>query len=204
MRQGTLGWTCRAVLALAVPLLLGGCAAPPTNDGGDPAAAASASTRYGGPGAKHERKGQDVMFAMMVIPHNQQAIQLLQLRQERGASPGLNAVLGGAIAARQAHVPLLRTWVEAWGERVPDILDAHRAHLPGMAQKADLQALAALSGIAFDERWLRVMVAHDEGLVTICRTELDKGSFPGAHRLATDLISRMGEEIASLREHASP
>ncbi len=188
---------------LGSPLLFAGCsggrgvAAPPGTS------STELSARYGPPGPKHQRNGDDVMFAMMLIPHDRQALGLLDLRLQRGALGGLEDVIAEARPRREARIPFLESWVIAWGERVPEILDAHRAHLPGMAQRPDLQALAAAEGAAFDATWLRLMLAHDRGVVAMCEQVIAQGRYDPLKRFATDTADAMRAELTAF-EAARP
>jgi uncharacterized protein (DUF305 family) len=142
----------------------------------------------------------DVTFAQHMIPQHRQALELAALARTRAARPEV-AVLATEIAgAQQPEIDRMTAWLAAWGAPVP----AGHVVLPGMVTDADLAALRAATGAAFDRRFLTLMIAHHEGAVRLARTEVAEGRDPAATALAEEIVATQGAEIAVMRGLLGP
>ena len=124
----------------------------------------------------------DVAFMQHMIVHHAQAVEMVELLQTRGVHPTVRR-LGQRIAqSQEAEIALMRGWLSDRGQplEMPDMggghvgMDhsAHAGHamapsdtpiMPGMLSPAQLQALAAASGPAFDRLFLEGMIRHHQG-----------------------------------------
>ena len=85
--------------------------------------------------------------------------------------------------------------------------EGHGAHagagtgMPGMLTEAQMRALAAASGEAFDQRFLRDMIQHHRGAVTMVKElfgTYGAGQDESVFRLATDVNVDQETEIARM------
>jgi uncharacterized protein (DUF305 family) len=124
----------------------------------------------------------DVAFMQHMIVHHAQAVEMVELLQTRGAHPTVQR-LGQRIAqSQEAEMALMREWLIDRGQPVemPGMggghagMDhsAHAGHamppsdtpvMAGMLSPAQMQALAAASGPAFDRLFLEGMIRHHQG-----------------------------------------
>ena len=72
----------------------------------------------------------------------------------------------------------------------------------GMMSPADLEHLASLSGEAFDEEFLRQMIAHHEGAITMAEAALRDGSDPEISTLAQQISDAQRAEVDEMLEMA--
>ncbi len=125
---------------------------------------------------------EDVAFMQHMIVHHGQAVEMVELLQSRGVHPTVQR-LGQRIAlSQQAEMDLMRGWLTDRGQPVdmPGMggghagMDhsAHAGHamppsetpvMAGMLSPAQMQALAAASGPAFDRLFLEGMIRHHQG-----------------------------------------
>ncbi|SCG80425.1 Uncharacterized conserved protein, DUF305 family [Micromonospora echinaurantiaca] len=194
----------RAALAGAgtvVVLALAGCAGDhsPSGMGHDQprstTTGASASAAAFGPA--------DVMFAQMMIPHHQQAVEMADLAATRAADPEVKRLAGQIKAAQAPEIATMRGWLAAWGRPMPSPGGEmpHMDHgMPGMMSAADMARLAAASGREFDRQFLTMMIAHHEGAITMAEDELADGANSDAKKLAQEIITAQRAEIATMRE----
>ena len=122
----------------------------------------------------------DVRFMQHMIVHHAQAVEMVQLMETRASSPTVRR-LGERIAQSQAaEMDLMREWLEG---RAPVTAPAdphaghggHGAHpvgaasdvpvMPGMLSPAQMEALAAATGPAFDRLFLEGMIQHHQGAI---------------------------------------
>ena len=92
----------------------------------------------------------DVMFARMMIPHHQQAVEMSDIIMAKDGVPGQVVELAGEIASAQGpEIEQLTTWLGQWGEPTqPE--DSHGGHdmseMEGMLSEQELQELANAPG----------------------------------------------------------
>ena len=126
--------------------------------------------------------GDDVAFMQHMIVHHGQAVEMVELLRTRGVHPTVGR-LGQRIAlGQEAEIALMRGWLTDRGQplEMPGMggghagMDhpAHAGHampasdmpiMAGMLSPAQMQALAAASGPAFDRLFLEGMIRHHQG-----------------------------------------
>ena len=117
----------------------------------------------------------DVAFMQMMIVHHNQAVVMAALAPSRTNHPQLLTVAGRITASQKDEMKFMRDWLT---ERrapvaIPAMDHAAMAHpmdhsgpaMKGMASPAQLAALAAVKGVAFDRMFLDLMIAHHRGAV---------------------------------------
>ena len=146
----------------------------------------------------------DVKFMQGMIGHHAQAIEMTALIAERTSREEMK-LLGQRIAVSQAdEMDMMRTWLRARGQDVP----AEHAHhtpegmMPGMLSPEQMAELAAATGDAFDKLFLRYMIQHHEGALSMVD---DLFKTPGAgqegdiNAFAADVDSDQRMEIDRMR-----
>ena len=166
------GAACRVTLVAIVFAAPAGCAAPPIIQPGPPGepvailsaeeAIAIAETRY---------SPADVRFMRDMIPHHHQALEMAALVGARTNDPELLDIAGRIKAAQGDEIRFMQGWLAERGEPVPDPASPHHMHMShemaGMASPAQMAALAAAEGTAFDRLFLTLMIRHHDGAVTM-------------------------------------
>ncbi|MFI1412134.1 DUF305 domain-containing protein [Streptomyces sp. NPDC020707] len=193
--------TAAVTVASAAALVLAACGGDGTSghDGhgagsGSGSASASASSAAAASG-KHN--AADVTFAQGMIPHHRQAVEMAELAEGRARSAEVSEL---AAAIKKAQGPEIRTlsgWLTSWGEDVPAEggMD-HSAHDMGsMMTDEEMTGLENASGKAFDTAFLKLMIKHHEGAVTMARTEQADGASVAAVRLAGRIVTAQSTEI---------
>lgn len=146
--------------------------------------------------------GADTMFAQMMIPHHEQAIELsdLALDPATGAGDEVRALATAIAAAQDPEIDEMTALLEGWGEPVAmDSGEDHSGMMSGMLTVDELDALAALRGQEFDRAWLEAMIAHHEGAVSMAEDVLADGESAEIRDLAGRITAAQGDEIARMR-----
>jgi uncharacterized protein (DUF305 family) len=142
----------------------------------------------------------DVMFAEMMIPHHQQAVQMAQLAATRAANPQVKDLAAHIQAAQDPEITTMKGWLASWGE--PTAMpgsSGHSAHgMSGMMGDADMTKLRSMSGKAFDREFLTMMLAHHQGAIDMAKTEQNDGRYTAAKQLAANIIRTQTEEISRM------
>lgn len=170
-------------------------------------AAAIATVLLSGCGAISDRFGSahmgastanaaDVMFAQMMIPHHEQAVEMAQLAATRSSDAEVLDLAARIAAAQQPEIDLMKSWLTTWG--VAEMSDHSGHDMAGMMSGDDLTALAATNGTAFDKAFLAMMIAHHEGALTMVEPVLDSQD-PAVRTLAAAIVDAQTREIAEMR-----
>ena len=142
----------------------------------------------------------DVMFAQMMIPHHQQAVEMAEIAL--GKSDASSQVRVLATGIKQAQDPEFQTmtgWLKQWGASAPAGGMAHGGMGSGMMSDADMAALEQASGEAFDQKWTSMMIAHHEGAIDMARQVLASTEDPDVKALAEAIVKAQTEEITTMR-----
>jgi uncharacterized protein (DUF305 family) len=150
----------------------------------------------------------DVRFMQTMIVHHAQALTMSGLAPERTERNDLRLLAERIAVSQQDEIALMRDWLVAAGESVPDLEHAHhrashdRAAMVGMASDTELAQLAAARGPAFDRLFLELMIRHHEGALAMVAELFDT---PGAaersdvYRVAAEIDADQRAEIARMR-----
>ncbi|WP_328447070.1 MULTISPECIES: DUF305 domain-containing protein [unclassified Amycolatopsis] len=163
-------------LLVAVALLLAGC--------GSGATASAPSYN-----------AADVMFLQMLIPQNQQGIEIVRLVRDRGSLPADLKVLAAAIeSTQQTEIDDMKNWLRDWHQ--PEAMDmnpqAHAGH-GGMQMTAPdlVGTLKTAPEAEFGRKFLDVLTGQQQGAVELAQTE--NGTSGGVNAQARDLARRVIE-----------
>lgn len=185
--QHTLGrLTGGPALLAACTLALAGCGTP----GAAPSSSASTS-------ASAAFNDADAMFAQMMIPHHQQALQMSEtLLAKPGLDPRVGSLAQQIKAAQAPEITTLKGWLSSWG-RPESMPVGHSMH--GMLSETDLGELGSADAAAASKLFLTRMIAHHEGAVSMAQVEKATGRHEGALAMASAIIASQSKEIDEMR-----
>ena len=206
------------VAALLLAAALAGCGNSATTDTASTTAAAvpTQSSPSAAQAAAHNKA--DMMFARMMIPHHEQAIEMSEIVLAKpGIDPRVVDLARQIAAAQGPEIEKMQGWLDEWGMAdMPDMSDmpGHGGDMPGhggmdgsgmtgmagMMTEAQMQALNNAEGVEASKLFLTGMIAHHEGALTMARDEIDNGEFPDAVALATSILDSQQQEIDTMNE----
>ncbi|MBQ0990006.1 DUF305 domain-containing protein [Micromonospora sp. H61] len=204
-----------AALTFTAAVILTGCGAGDHSSaaGGHSSTMASPTATSGqntSPGAGNPA---DVMFAQMMIPHHQQAVQMADLAATRATGPEVKQLAAQIKAAQGPEIDTMTQWLAAWGTPTPTANNTGMHHgtspsampgmdhsMPGMMTDADMAKLAAATGTKFDKQFLTMMIAHHQGAITMAKDETTNGANADAKALAQQIIDDQQAEIATMNK----
>ncbi|MEV0890580.1 DUF305 domain-containing protein [Promicromonospora sp. NPDC050262] len=179
--------TLLSAIALSAALALTGCAG--SEEPGQQTAAEHAG-----------HNDADVMFAQMMIPHHEQAIEMADAVLARPDADPRVAELATQVKAAQApEIETLTGWLDTWGAEPTGEHGGH-AGMDGMMSDEDLQALAGATGPAADRLFLEQMVVHHEGAVEMAQAQVESGQEAGAVEMAQTIVETQTAEIETMEE----
>jgi uncharacterized protein (DUF305 family) len=144
----------------------------------------------------------EVRFLRDMIVHHQQAIEMARLGPERAAALDVKRIADRIAASQAPEIEAMNTWLRTHGQ--PTVDPAHAGHeshdgMPGMATPAQLDALRAATGTAFDALFLQLMITHHEGALTMAGDIQLKGKDPRIQEIADEVIAVQSAEINRMR-----
>ncbi|GAA4560460.1 DUF305 domain-containing protein [Planotetraspora kaengkrachanensis] len=164
---------------------------------GEPGRTAEPGERIGESEAR--AAAADVRFAEMMIPHHRQALEMAALAPDRTTEPLVRAIARRIESGQGPEIAVMTSWLESLGRAAPDGHD-HDGGGYGMATLQEMNRLRTVRGAAFDDMFLRLMIRHHEGAITMAGEELGKGQDRAMRKMAQDVMSGQQIEIARMRK----
>ena len=164
----------------------------------------------------------DVRFMQMMIPHHHQAVVMAEMAPDRTNDEAVLDLAGRILAAQEDEIAFMREWLEERGEEAPDPAEAerhaamgHSGHgmshggmvddedrkAMGMATDAELDALKASEGTAFDRQFLTLMIPHHRGaldMVSALRRQPGTAVDPAFYDFLSDIEADQSAEIRQM------
>ncbi|MFF6788087.1 DUF305 domain-containing protein [Streptomyces filamentosus] len=137
----------------------------------------------------------DVMFAQMMIPHHQQALEMAKLADGRAEDADIKRIVAAVEKAQDPEIQKMKTWLKDWGKPESAGMDHG---MTGMMSEQDMKDLAAVKGKDFDRKFAELMIAHHKGAVEMARQEQKNGGNTEAKALAGEVVRAQEAEIAEL------
>lgn len=198
---------------LAIFLALSGC-----SSGGETAAGRTGGAAVVAPGrpgepaktltAEEARKARgddapnaaDFGYVRMMVPHHQQALVMTDLAERYAADARVGRLAERIAAAQGPEIDAMKGWLSGHGgARAQDGHQHHAEHgMPGMAGAADLARLRAARGGKFDALFLKLMIAHHRGAVSMATEVLSGGRNTLVEEMANDVIAQQTAEIGRM------
>jgi uncharacterized protein (DUF305 family) len=181
--------------ALATAAVVSSCAGPPSSH-----EHASQDTR------STEHNAADVAFAQNMIPHHQQAVDMSAMVPSRTANPDVVVLANHIGSDQQSEIDMLKELLARWGEPTGADHAGHDGHaamgIDGMVDAATMERLQYLRGGEFDGLWLRSMIKHHQGAVTMAQHEVAHGQNPDAVKMAKIIVDWQQLEIGQMTKLA--
>lgn len=143
----------------------------------------------------NEFSSVDTMFAQMMIPHHEQAVEMSELAKTRSSNPDVLALAQQIHDAQAPEIELMQSWL-ADGEEV-DMMD-HDMGMGGMLDETDMATLEAATGAQFDKLFLEGMIAHHEGALQMTELILDSNN-EDVKTLGENIVAGQTAEIAAMK-----
>ncbi|MBM0261186.1 DUF305 domain-containing protein [Corynebacterium macginleyi] len=204
-----------SALAVASTLVLAACgeATELGNIDATTSATSTATTEADGE-ISADHNDADIMFAQMMIPHHQQAVEMSEmLLAKEGIPAQVVEFAQGVIDAQEPEIDRMNAMLEAWGQQpVTDsggmeTMDemggmdhGEMGAMSGMMSQEDMTALEESQGTEAARLYLEQMIAHHEGAVDIARDEVADGQNSHAITLAEQIINDQEAEIAQIQQ----
>jgi uncharacterized protein (DUF305 family) len=206
-------------LALAGALTLTACGGTDTDGGTDTTSTPAASETEASPtptGTASDSPGEvsaehndaDVMFAQMMIPHHQQAVEMSEMLLAKTDIPAeVTDFAQQVIDAQGPEIDRMNTMLDTWGASAASEAEVEGmdhgsgtgSGMTGMMSDEDMRRLDQAQGTEAARLYLEQMIHHHEGAVEMAREQVETGQNPQAQALAQEVIDAQQAEITQMR-----
>ena len=215
--------TTLTTLALASALALAGCGTSGEETAGEApetttsAAAGTGSTdtatatpSTSAQAVTEEHNDADTMFAQMMIPHHEQAVQMSEVMLAKDdLDPDIEALANKIVAAQGPEIDRLEQMLQTWGEPTSaaagDMGHESMGHdsdsgsgMEGMMTEEDMDQLQAAEGDEAAELFLTQMTEHHRGAIDMAKEEVTNGQNSQAIAMAQKVIDDQEAEIQEM------
>ena len=140
--------------------------------------------------------GTDIMFAQMMIPHHQQAVDMSTLAETHTTNPEILALAKQIKDAQAPEIKKMTAWIESSNASM-DM--GHDMGMNGMLSDEQMTALGDAQGAAFDKLYLEGMIGHHEGALQMAKM-IENSSNAEAITLAGNIVSSQSAEIEKMKQ----
>jgi uncharacterized protein (DUF305 family) len=196
-----------AVVSLATVALAGPGGKGKGNGNGNGKPSATTTTDAPPPPPPTSANEADANFVRMMIPHHHQALVLSRLTPDRTANTELLALAARIDVEQTVEIATMQQWQVFYGfdETDPEsaygmvMQDPAMIEMMGMATQAELDQLETLSGGAFDQLFLQLMIDHHQGAVDMCVQVMTNGQEPVLQSMANEMLTTQSTQIFQMQ-----
>lgn len=155
----------------------------------------------------------DVHFMSAMIHHHAQAIVMSRWAESHGASPAVQRLADRIINAQEDEILTMQTWLRDRQQPVPQATATamtmnmggvqHQMLMPGMLTEPQMKELDAARGPEFDRLFLKYMIQHHRGAVSMVKELFDSygaGQDEVVFKFASDVNVDQTTEIARMEK----
>jgi uncharacterized protein (DUF305 family) len=140
-----------------------------------------------------EFSGEDLMFAQMMIPHHEQAIEMSDLALQNSNNAEIRDLATKIRGEQAPEIELMKSWSDSH-------MGSHMGHMMnGMLSDDEIRELEKARGLAFDRLFLEGMIKHHEGAIDMAE-DVEDSTNNEVGKLAKSIISTQGAEIEYMKE----
>lgn len=185
-------------IAIIAILSMAGCASGTNSLLEEPSVTANASEQVG-------YSQPDLMFAQMMIPHHEQALEMSIIALEVSKNNDVLAMAQGIFDGQDTEIQQMKSWLSSSSAKSAAEQMDHEAmghgsgEMAGMASYEQIDQLAKLETPEFDKLFLPLMIAHHEGALEMVSLIQDSRNAE-ARTLANEIVMTQKQEILKMKE----
>lgn len=145
----------------------------------------------------------DLQFLDTMIEHHKGAVMMAGPATVKAMHPEIKSLATDMISSQQGEIAQMKVWRDKW---FAGAAPAVNMEMPGMTDSMkgmDMKILTVVSGNDFDLSFIKQMVPHHEGAVTMANDALQRSSKPEIKTLAAAIIKAQESEIKQMKEWQS-
>ncbi|WP_328356950.1 DUF305 domain-containing protein [Streptomyces sp. NBC_00445] len=147
----------------------------------------------------------DVMFAQMMIPHHEQALEMAELADGRASDAEIKDIAGKIEKAQDPEIQTMKGWLESWNkptaaESMEGMDHSGGSGTGGMMSDEGMADLKAMKGAEFDKMFAQMMIEHHDGAITTAEDEQKNGKNADAKKMADAIVKGQSAEVEQLQD----
>lgn len=140
----------------------------------------------------------EYMFAQMMIPHHQQAVDMSDLALKKSSNPRILDLAQRIKTAQTSEIIQMQSWLE--GKEANSMMtDNSGPSMGGMLTEEEFSKLESSFGVTFDTLFLEGMIAHHEEALDMARMIKDTTT-QEVNSFGLNVVEVQSEEIREMRE----
>jgi len=147
-----------------------------------------------GDGSNTSFSADDQMFAAMMIPHHEQAIEMADIALGKSADPEILALANEIKAAQGPEIEQMKSWGSSK-------TGSHAGHMmdEGMLSYDEMAQLKDAIGAEFDRLFLEGMIKHHQGAIQMADMIIDSVNEEAA-LLGKNIVDSQSAEIERMKQ----
>ena len=147
----------------------------------------------------------DAQFIVAMIPHHEQALQMSDLALDRSTDRRITELAAAIIRKQRVEIEIMTDWSRSEGVPLasPSATDGTHQHdpteMPGMLTQSELDEMASATGAAFDAMFLRGMIQHHRGALTMVEQMVHPRGSSTVRTLAVETAIAQRYEIVAMQ-----
>ncbi|MFE2751852.1 DUF305 domain-containing protein [Actinosynnema sp. NPDC059335] len=152
----------------------------------------------------------DLTYVARMIVHHRQALEMTALAPERARNETVRGLASRIHDTQGPEIAAMEQWQRQYAENAPahghsaDLPEVDHDSMPGMATEQQLAELRAATGSDFDRLFLRLMIAHHEGAISMAVELLSSGTDVRVEDMANDVVASQTDEIERMKAITIP
>jgi uncharacterized protein (DUF305 family) len=158
----------------------------------------------------------DFSYVRMMIQHHRQALVMTALAPDRAKSSKVKRLAERISAGQKPEIEAMKGWLKTNGgtdggtdgdtdggtEGGTAGHEGGHDHgsMPGMATQKQLDQLRAAGGAEFDKLFLKLMITHHSGAISMATDVLAQGNNVKVEEMADDVIAQQSAEIRRMQQ----
>lgn len=130
-----------------------------------------------------EFSADDLMYAQMMIPHHEQAVEMAELASTRTSNVEVLAVAKKIKSAQAPEIAVMAAWL---GGKASELHSGHEMPMNGMLTGAQFEKLKNAVDAEFDSLFVKYMIAHHEGAIEMTQGILSSENI---------IVKKFGEKV---------
>ena len=140
----------------------------------------------------------EYMFAEMMIPHHQQAVDMSDLALIKSTNPKILDLAQRIKSAQSSEIIQMQSWLG--GKEANSMMTDHSGHsMGGMLTDEEFSKLESSSGATFDTLFLEGMIAHHEGAIDMAQM-IKETTTQEVNAFGLNVVEVQSEEIREMKE----
>lgn len=142
----------------------------------------------------------DLQFLDTMAAHHQGAVDMAGPCSAKAQHAEVKTLCANIISSQQKEIAEMKTWRDKWFAGAAPAINMEMMGMNDSMKGMDMKMLGSLKGSEFDLAFIKQMIPHHEGAVTMAKEALQKSTKPEIKTLAGTIIKAQEAEIKQMKE----